>query len=128
MVAQDRKRGRTLREIAGSVEAISAATVARGAALGDPLSLAVIDHAARALIAGCVGLVNAFNPCRLILGGGVIDGMPALIDRVREGVMHNALPAATVGLEVIPGALGSNAGMIGAACLALKTFGPKRFP
>ncbi len=74
-----------------------------------------------------MGLVNAFNPRRLILGGGVIDGMPDLIDRVREGVMHYALPAATASLEILPGALGRNAGMVGSASLAMKTFGPTTF-
>jgi glucokinase len=44
MVLQDKARGRTLLEIAGSVEAISAATVAQGADFGDPLSLTLTDR------------------------------------------------------------------------------------
>ena len=50
------------------------------AASGDALALRLLEDAGRALAAGCVSLVNAFNPCRLILGGGVIDGVPGLIE------------------------------------------------
>lgn len=31
------------------------------------------------------GLVNAFNPCRLVLGGGIVDHAPLYIDRQGTG-------------------------------------------
>jgi len=120
MVSNDPLAGERILALAGgSMDGISAATVAKAAASGDHLSLSLLENVSRALIAGCVSLVNAFNPCRLILGGGVIDGVPDLIDKVRIGVKRSALPASTANLEVVPGFLGANAGPIGAACLAL---------
>ncbi len=120
------EKGRRLVDIAGAPEAITAETVSRAAHDGDPLSLSVLDRAGQALAAGCVGLVNAFNPCKLILGGGVVDGVPELIARVRDGVKRFALPSATMRLEVVSGALKSNAGVIGAASLAMKVFGDEK--
>ncbi len=104
----------------GAIDKITAETVARAAASGDYSALRLLENASCALIAGCVSLVNAFNPCRLILGGGVINGVPDLIDRVREGVKRDALPAATAGLEVVAGLLGASAGVVGAASLAME--------
>lgn len=123
-ILEDRKAGETLLGLAnGSIEDVSAEIVARSASAGDSLSLALLDKVGRALVAGCVSIVNAFNPCRLILGGGVVDGVPELVDRVREGVARLALPAATSNLEVVRGELGAAAGVVGAASLAIRTFG-----
>ena len=120
MVQKDEAAGRTMLALAGgSPEAISAETVAKAAVAGNTLAHAILENVGRALVAGCVSLVNVFNPCRLILGGGVIDGLPELIDTVRSGVRQRALPAATIGLDVVPGLLGNKAGAIGAASLAM---------
>jgi glucokinase len=81
-----------------------------------------MESVAGALIAGAVSLINAFNPCRLILGGGVITGMPELIGRIDQGVRRTALSAACSYLRVLPAALQTDAGVIGAAALALRTF------
>jgi glucokinase len=121
LATEDAKGGERLLGLAGSLEAITAKTVALAAHDGDALSVTIVEKAAKALVAGAVGLVNAFNPSRLILGGGVISGMPRLIDRVREGVGHFALPAAATNIEVVPGVLGSDAGVIGAASLVMRT-------
>ena len=67
-------------------------------------------------------LVNAFNPCRLILGGGVIDGLPELVEQVEQGVRELALKAATSSFEVVTAELGDDAGVIGAAALAMRSF------
>ncbi len=126
LVAEDPERGKRLIGLAGAPEAITAETVTLAARNRDGLSLAIIERVTRALVAGSVGLVNAFNPCRLILGGGVVVGMPELIDRVREGTKRLALPAAAVALEVVSGALGSDAGVIGAATLAMRIISSER--
>ncbi len=124
MIREDGQAGRALLALAnGSIDKVDAETVAVSASAGDKFSVALLEKVGRALVAGCVGLVNAFNPCRLILGGGVIDGVPELIGRIRVGVRQLALPAATSGLEIVPSVLGSKAGVVGAASLAMRTFG-----
>jgi glucokinase len=80
---------------------------------------------AQALIAGAVSIVNAFNPSRLILGGGVIEGLPDLVDQIDQGVRKRALPAATKPLQILRAELGNDAGVVGAAALAIRTFTSK---
>jgi glucokinase len=123
-VRDDPAGGASLLQMAGGRrDAITAKTVAQAAHAGDPLAGRLLDEAAEALIAGAVGLVNAFNPCRLILGGGVIEGLPELVVRVDQGVRQRSLPAATANLRVVPARLHNDAGVIGAAALAHRTHG-----
>jgi glucokinase len=105
-------------------EDVNARVVAAAAQAHDPLARLLVDEVARALIAGTVSLVNAFNPCRLILGGGVMQGLPELISRVEAGIRHSALKTATEGLEVLPARLKGDAGVVGAATLAIRSFAP----
>ena len=105
-------------------ELINAAVVAAAARAHDPLARLIVDEVARALIAGTVSLVNAFNPCRLILGGGVMAGLPELTGRIEAGIRGAALNAATEGLEVLPARLKGDAGVVGAATLAIQSFAP----
>jgi glucokinase len=124
MISRDPASGSMLLAAAGGVpESVSAEMVAACAHRGDALSLSLLDGVGRALSAGCVSIVNAFNPGRLILGGGIIDGVPELIDRVRRGVMQDALAAASASCEIVPGMLGRDAGVIGAASLAMRAHG-----
>ncbi len=111
-----------LRLAEGSPDAITAKTVAEASRAGDPLAKEIFDEVTRSLIAGAVSLVNALNPCRLILGGGVIEGVPELVERIAKGVSEGALPAAVEPLLVLPAKLRSDAGAIGAATLAMHTF------
>jgi glucokinase len=103
---------------------VNARVVAAAARAHDPLARLLVDEVARALIAGTVSLVNAFNPCRLILGGGVMAGLPELKGRIDTGIRRSALNAATEGLEVLPARLKGDAGVVGAATLAIRSFAP----
>jgi glucokinase len=105
-------------------EDISAAAVAAAARAYDPLARTLVDEVARALIAGTVSLVNAFNPCRLLLGGGVMTGLPELTGRIEAGIRAAALNAASEGLEVLAARLKGDAGVVGAATLAIQSFAP----
>jgi glucokinase len=116
--------GVSLLEMAGGQpEAITAKIVAQAAHAANPLALQLVDQVAQALVAGAVSLVNAFNPCRLILGGGVIEGLPELVERVDKGVRQSALTAACSPLQVLPAQLHNDAGVIGAAALAMRSRG-----
>jgi glucokinase len=106
----------------GKPENITAKTVSKALQVGDPLAREIVEDVVAALIAGAVNLVNIINPCRLIIGGGVIEGMPMLLERIQEGVQKYALRAVTEKLKIVPSVLGSDAGIVGAAALALRTF------
>ncbi|HET6420020.1 MAG TPA: ROK family protein [Geobacteraceae bacterium] len=109
-----------LRKAGGHTEGINTRIVSEAAAEGDPVAAGILETAARALAAGAVGLVNAFNPGRLILGGGVIEGLPWLVDRIDEEVHRRALAVAGAPLQVLPSQLGNDAGVIGAAIMAMR--------
>jgi glucokinase len=122
-ISRDPSAGATLLNSAGGqLEAVTAESVTRSAKTGDPLALRVLDRATKALIAGAVSLVNAFNPCRFILGGGIVDGWPTLPGQIEQGVRQQALAAATHSLQVLPSKLKNSAGVVGAASLAIRSF------
>jgi glucokinase len=89
---------------------------------GDALAVKIIDEAADALAAGVAALVNVLNPCQIILGGGIIEGMPEMVARIDKGVRSRALSAATGRLAISASKLGSEAGIIGAASLAMRSY------
>ncbi len=122
-VALEPSEGALLMELAkGAPGGVTAKTVSEGVHAGDLLSLRLIERVTQVLIAGCASIINAFNPCRLILGGGVIEGLPQLVGQVDQGVRKRALPAALKSLQVLRAKLGSDAGVVGAAALAFQTF------
>jgi glucokinase len=109
-----------LYQAGGRAEEINAGTVADMAIKGNPMARRLLETATEALIAGAVSLVNAFNPCRLILGGGVIEGVPELITRIERGINQRALAAARAPLQVLPSQLQQDSGVVGAAIMAMR--------
>jgi glucokinase len=109
--------GKMLRDLAEGVEDISAETVSKADKQGDQLARDLVVETGDYLGAGAVGIVNAFNPCLFILGGGVIEGMPTLISIVEEHIQRRALKP-NQRVKVVKASLGSYAGIIGAAVFA----------
>jgi predicted NBD/HSP70 family sugar kinase len=73
---------------------------------------------------GCDNLIGAFVGTGI--GGGVIDGLPELVERVRREVGEKALAAATGSLQVVSAKLDEDAGVIGVAALAMQSRALKR--
>ena len=65
------------------------------------------------------GLVNAFNPEVVVVGGGAVAAGDLLLDPARAVVAERALPPAREAVRIVPAEFGDEAGMIGAALLAL---------
>jgi glucokinase len=104
-----------LKKVNGELNAMTARTVVQAYHEGDEMAKRIIEQAKQALIAGIASLVNAFNPCRLILGGGVIEGLPEFVQAINEEVRRIALKAATQSLTIVPARLGKEVGIIGSA-------------
>ena len=118
-VAAARGSGAVLLELAGGdPDRVTAAIVVKAAGLGDPLSGQILREAGEALGIGIASIVNAFNPCILVLGGGVVAGIPQWIETAGQAVRSRALAANAAAVRVLPAALGSRAGVIGAAAWA----------
>jgi len=111
-------QGRRLLALAGSINRVTAVTVSQAYREGDLLARLLVEETGRYLAAGVVSIVNAFNPCVLVLGGGVIEGIPEFIQMVSEFTRNMALEASVEELKIVKAALGVDAGVIGAAALA----------
>lgn len=109
----------------GDPERLTARLVGEAAHEGDPLARDLIRDTGEALAAGVASIVNAFNPCLLILGGGVIEGQPELVDTVKEEVPARALEPPLRSLGIVKAALGPHAGAIGAAAWVRDRVGAK---
>ncbi|HET7564420.1 MAG TPA: ROK family protein [Gemmatimonadaceae bacterium] len=117
-VAADAPAGALLVQLAGGAEHITAHTVSEANRAGDALAVRLVRETGEWLGAGLVSLINAFNPQRLILGGGIIDGFPQLVPLAETFAREHALPAALADLSIVPARLANNAPAIGAAVVA----------
>ena len=97
---------------------ITGALVTEAAIAGDPAAAAVLHHAGRMLGAGITGLVNAFDPDVVIVGGGVMVAGELLLSPAREVVAGRALAHGRRRVRIVAAGLGEEAGMLGAATLA----------
>ncbi len=121
-----------LQDVPGGFDEID---VSRAAADGDPFSVDVVRDAGRWLGVGLTSLVNAFDPELVVVGGGVTDAVGHIMIPEAADVMASRLIGAAFRRrpDVVRALLGDEAGMIGAAFLALdceagidETVGPDR--
>jgi glucokinase len=87
---------------------------------GDPLCREVIAEAGRWLGIGIVSLVNIFNPELVIVGGGASAAGDLMLDPARAVLAERGLPPNRQMVRVVLAHFGSEAGMMGAALLALE--------
>lgn len=99
----------------GRVSGREAVAAARA---GDPTALALLERFARWLGIGVANVVNAFEPERIVIGGGVSRSADLFLDAACREAARWALPALwdRVTVELARG--GADAGVIGAAVLA----------
>jgi len=94
--------------------------VLRDAEAGSPAALSALDHVGRWLGVGLAGLVNLLNP-RLVVLGGIFGRLHPFVSRTLEDELdRRALAAPRALVRVVPGTLGVDAPLLGAAELALE--------
>jgi glucokinase len=118
-VQTDPAEGRAILQLGGTVESISAATVSHAWRLGDPLARTLIEETVDALVAGLVGIANAFNPRTIVLGGGVVEALPHLVTSVAPRVQQGCLGSAAARLQIHRASRGNDAALLGAGAVAL---------
>jgi glucokinase len=104
---------------AGDPSRLSGPLVTEAARDGDPLSMELLADVGRWLGTGAAGLVAAFDPNCIVVGGGVSDAGELLLGPTREAMVralvgrgHRSEPS------VVLAELGPSAGFIGAADMA----------
>lgn len=103
-------------------EGVAAETAADVVALvrgGHPAAVAAVRQAGRDLGEVLAALVNLINPSVIVVGGSLAGAGEALVAGIREVVYSRSLPLATQHLRVVGSQAGEEAGVIGAAALAI---------
>lgn len=101
-----------------------AAAVAEAARAGDPRARAAFERAARAL-AAAIGATAALVELDLVvIGGGVAQAGDTLFAPLRRHLAEYAVLDFTRGLPVVPAGLALDAGLIGAAAVAMNAGAP----
>lgn len=95
--------------------------IAEEAARGDRLSIEIFDFAARCLATALASLTYVLQPQAFIVGGGVSRSGEVLFGPLRKHLAERLNPVFLERVEVRRAKLGNNAGIVGAACLALTT-------
>jgi glucokinase len=94
---------------------------------GDPLAEAVWQDIGLKIGVGLTNVIWLVNPDRIVLGGGVANAGERLFRFIRQTVESRCEKTFWEFLEIVPAQLGNDAGIIGAATLALESeFLPKR--
>jgi glucokinase len=88
---------------------------------GDKLVDRIVEEAAEYTGIAVANVINLLNPEVVVLGGGVIDALEdEMMAIIIETARDYALPGTAKGIEIIPTKLGDDAGIVGAAVLALR--------
>jgi glucokinase-like ROK family protein len=103
--------------LTGDAESLTVEQLSSAAQLGDELALEVIDRTAEVLGAGLTNAINMLNPEVLVLGGGVIRGVPMLVEKVGEVIARRAMPS-WQRTDIVQAQYGREAAVIGATVFA----------
>lgn len=103
----------------GEPDQVSARAVSEAAAAGDAEAVVILRDAGRYLGIAVAGVINLLNPSAVVLGGGAIQSGAALWDAMLTEVHRRTLESSLATVRLVRGALGGDAGAMGAVALAL---------
>ncbi len=115
-----KKRGKSrILELADNkISKITPEIISQAAKLGDKTAIAVWEETGYLIGVALAGLVNVFNPERIVIGGGVSLAGDVLFKSIRETVAKRAMATPARQVKIVPAKLGEDAGLIGASILA----------
>jgi glucokinase len=93
----------------------------RAATAGDELALAVFHRAGIYLGVAMASFINIFNPEIIVVGGGVSEAWEVFAEPARAETLRRAFQVPAQRCRIVRAERGDDAGLIGAAWLALKT-------
>jgi glucokinase len=67
-------------------------------------------------------LANVFNPELIVLGGGLIEGLPLIVEEVARTVKERSLVTVQQNLKIKKSTLGNDGPVIGSALLVINKF------
>jgi glucokinase len=87
---------------------------------GDEQAVAILREIGRRLGSGIGSLVNVFDPELVVIGGGFSAADDLILEPAREVMRREALEPAKNRVQIVRGALGTAAGLVGAAMVAFE--------
>ena len=105
---------------AGMPRGTTARTVVDAVRAGDPIATRLWDETTEILGRAVAGLVNAFDPSLVLLGGGVTAAGDLLFEPVRRIVRAEAFEPMASNVTVQPAGLGPEVGVWGGVAVALE--------
>jgi glucokinase len=117
-VAAERVPDSALGKLMASGAVIDGRAVTDAALDGDPVAREIVEHAGRYLGVALSSFANIFEPDVFVIGGGVMAVGELIFAPAREELERRALRPQN-SIPVVAAELGPDAGMIGAATMAL---------
>ncbi len=104
--------------VAGNLDQVNTHTIFLAAQKGDRVAGAIWKDAEQALGLLCANLISMLNPDCLVLGGGVLEGTPELLDTVKQIAHSRSVQLSSQKVKLVSSTLGSDAVALGAAAIA----------
>ena len=99
-------------------KSFTAEDVAHQAKEGDDFALMMIERTGKYIGTGVASVINLLNIERIVLGGGVMDAGPLILNPIIQEVKRRAFQPCFEATEIVAAKLGLDAAPIGAALLA----------
>ena len=87
---------------------------------GDELALEIFRRMGVYLGIGLANLINILNPEMIVIGGGVVNGWDLFEKHMHQQVEERAFPLLAARVKIVRAKCGDDAGLLGAARLALR--------
>ncbi len=104
---------------------LSTADVVELVRANDARAVKLWDETMQVLGAGVAGMINAFNPQRVIIGGGVTQAGDVLFDPLRRIALSRAMKPMAAVCDLVPAQLGADVVVLGAAAVAFSAVDPQ---
>ena len=106
--------------VQGKLEKIGLETVFEAVRSGDKVALDIVQRAGERLGVRVAFLINLLNPGAVVIGGGVEQAGPVLVESVKKMVRMCAFEEMANAVKIVPARLGENSVALGAASLVIR--------
>ena len=100
-------------------ENVTSKEVFMEAAKGDRVATEILDKALRYLGITIANIISSFDPEKVVIGGGVINGGEIVLETVKKEVASRCMSTFVENCKIEKAVLGGKAGVLGAAALAI---------
>jgi len=103
--------------------ALTPATIAEAANSGDAVAIEVFEETGYYLGVTVANLINILNPQMVVVGGGIAQSGELIMAPIRRAAYACAIRSLSRTCQIVPSALGDNAGIMGAVALIEQEYG-----